>query len=136
MVLLTAELVAKHNKEDDCWVIVHGKVYDVTKYLEDHPGGPEIITDLAGQDCSEEFDDVGHSTEASEILEGLYIGDLNGDSEDPNKSPKNKELSEHTTQLQATTLPPEEDKFGTYMMYAGAAAAVASIGFFILRRSA
>lgn len=30
--------VAKHNKDDDMWMVVHGKVYDVTKFKEDHPG--------------------------------------------------------------------------------------------------
>lgn len=46
--------VGKHSTESDCWVTVHGKVYDVTNYLDEHPGGPEIIMDLAGKDASEE----------------------------------------------------------------------------------
>ena len=52
--IYTEEEVAKHAAEDDCWITVHGKVYDVTKFLDDHPGGPEIITDLAGKDASDE----------------------------------------------------------------------------------
>jgi len=47
--------VAKHNKDDDCWVVVQGKVLDVTKFLDDHPGGRKAIMLYAGKDATEEF---------------------------------------------------------------------------------
>merc|ERR1712224_1065080 len=47
--------VAKHNKEDDVWCILNGKVYDCTKFLPDHPGGKKAIMVFAGKDASEEF---------------------------------------------------------------------------------
>eukprot|EP01027_Heterolobosea_sp_BB2_P001847 GEZU01002763.1.p1 GENE.GEZU01002763.1~~GEZU01002763.1.p1 ORF type:complete len:123 (-),score=17.18 GEZU01002763.1:52-420(-) len=40
--------IATHNKEDDCWTIVHGKVYDITKYLDEHPGGKRLLFQNAG----------------------------------------------------------------------------------------
>ena len=40
---LTGAEVAKHNSKDSCWVIIHGKAYDVTEFLPEHPGGPKII---------------------------------------------------------------------------------------------
>lgn len=46
----------KHNTSDSCWVILYGKVYDVTNFLSDHPGGKKSILKLAGQDATEEFD--------------------------------------------------------------------------------
>lgn len=52
---IAADEVAKHNTDKDCWVILNGKVYDVTKFLPDHPGGARAITLYAGKDASEEF---------------------------------------------------------------------------------
>jgi flavocytochrome c len=47
--------VSKHNKPDDCWVVVNGRVLDTTKFLKDHPGGPKAILLYAGKDATEEF---------------------------------------------------------------------------------
>ncbi|GAA5805470.1 hypothetical protein HPULCUR_010986 [Helicostylum pulchrum] len=47
--------VAKHNKPDDCWVVVNGEVLDVTDFLPDHPGGKKAILIYAGRDATEEF---------------------------------------------------------------------------------
>jgi len=47
--------VSKHNKPDDCWVVVNGKVLDTTKFLKDHPGGAKAILLYAGKDATEEF---------------------------------------------------------------------------------
>jgi cytochrome b involved in lipid metabolism len=51
----TEEEVAKHNKDNDCWVIIEGKVLDVTNFLPDHPGGKKAILLYAGRDATEEF---------------------------------------------------------------------------------
>ena len=40
----------KHTSDKDCWLIVHGKVYDVTDFLEEHPGGYDIILTSAGEE--------------------------------------------------------------------------------------
>lgn len=55
---LTGQDVAKHNSKDSCWVIVHGKAYDVTEFLPEHPGGSKIILKYAGKDATEEFDPI------------------------------------------------------------------------------
>jgi len=52
---ITLAEVRQHNTPQDCWIVVNNKVYDVTKFLKAHPGGEKIITDLAGQDCTEQF---------------------------------------------------------------------------------
>ena len=46
-----AQEIAEHNKDADCWIVIHDKVYDVTKFLSDHPGGPESMLEFRGRDA-------------------------------------------------------------------------------------
>jgi L-lactate dehydrogenase (cytochrome) len=55
MAKLTYADVAKHASADDCWFILNDKAYDVTGFLGDHPGGSQVILDVAGRDCTEAF---------------------------------------------------------------------------------
>ncbi|KAI0200388.1 FMN-dependent dehydrogenase-domain-containing protein [Astrocystis sublimbata] len=50
--------VAKHDSKESCWVVIHGKAYDVTEFLPEHPGGMKIILKYAGKDATEEFDPI------------------------------------------------------------------------------
>jgi cytochrome b involved in lipid metabolism len=47
--------VATHSSAKDCWLIIEDVVYDVTNYLEHHPGGPTWLTELAGKDATDGF---------------------------------------------------------------------------------
>jgi L-lactate dehydrogenase (cytochrome) len=49
--MLTADTITKHHTRQSCWVVVEGHVYDLTEYLDDHPGGAEIILRYAGKAC-------------------------------------------------------------------------------------
>lgn len=71
----TWEEISKHNHEKTAWVVIHDKVYDITKFL-DHPGGIQILLDHAGQDATDDFEDVGHSADARELMETYRIGVL------------------------------------------------------------
>jgi alkylation response protein AidB-like acyl-CoA dehydrogenase/predicted heme/steroid binding protein len=53
-VVTQAEL-ASHKTSSSCWIAVDGIVYDVTKFLRAHPGGGQVILDVAGKDVTEEF---------------------------------------------------------------------------------
>lgn len=75
----TLEEIQVHNMSNDTWIIIHNKVYDVTCFLEEHPGGEEVLLEQAGTDATESFEDVGHSTDAREMLQQYYIGDLHMD---------------------------------------------------------
>lgn len=57
-VKLTGEDVAKHNSRESCWVIIHGRAYDVTEFLPEHPGGPKVILKYAGKDATEEYEPI------------------------------------------------------------------------------
>ncbi|KAE8678252.1 Cytochrome b5 [Hibiscus syriacus] len=68
------EEVANHNKIKDCWLIISGKVYDVTPFMDEHPGGGEVLLSATGKDGTNDFEDIGHSDEAREMMEKYYIG--------------------------------------------------------------
>lgn len=73
--VFTMDEIAKHNTEEDCWIIVKDRVYDCTEYLELHPGGIDSITINGGADATEDFVAI-HSIKATKMLEKYYIGDV------------------------------------------------------------
>eukprot|EP00897_Mesotaenium_endlicherianum_P009156 jgi/Mesen1/8269/ME000448S07420 len=74
--IYTLDEVAKHNTAQDCWLIIDGKVYDVTRFLDEHPGGDEVMLSVTGIDATDDFEDVGHSTGARMQLADYLIGDF------------------------------------------------------------
>jgi cytochrome b involved in lipid metabolism len=79
----TYQDVAEHNHKKDLFLVIHDKVYDGTKFVDEHPGGEEVMLDVGGQDATEAFEDVGHSDEARETLEQLLVGTLKRQPGDP-----------------------------------------------------
>eukprot|EP01080_Neovahlkampfia_damariscottae_P006816 gene6816-10981_t len=72
---ITKEEVERHNKEIDAWIIIHNKVYDITKFISQHPGGLLILTNVGG-DSTDSFLKFGHGTKAKKLLQQFYIGEL------------------------------------------------------------
>ncbi|KAG2230163.1 hypothetical protein INT48_004033 [Thamnidium elegans] len=103
---ISATEVAKHTAKSDLWMTIHNKVYNVTEFIIEHPGGEEVLLDEAGKDATESFEDIGHSDEAREILSKYLVGELDeaskSDRQDYNK-------------LRAGELPVEQQKSGSAM---------------------
>ncbi|KAI0711369.1 oxidoreductase [Earliella scabrosa] len=77
--IFTAEDVAQHASSASCWVTRNGRVYDVTSFLADHPGGDDLILNYAGKDIGAVMKDPmehEHSDSAYDMLEEFVVGRL------------------------------------------------------------
>ncbi|MCL7038460.1 hypothetical protein MKW94_024562 [Papaver nudicaule] len=70
MKIYSYEDLSRHNQIKDCWLLISGKVYDVTQFMNDHPGGDQVLLSIA------DFDDVGHNEFAKEMMVKYYIGEI------------------------------------------------------------
>jgi len=68
--------VSFHSSPDDCWIVIRDRVYDVTKFISQHPGGFDIMMEQAGRDATLAYRGVGHSDDAEDDLERYLIGIL------------------------------------------------------------
>jgi acyl-lipid Delta6-acetylenase / acyl-lipid (9-3)-desaturase len=73
---LTMANIAKHNKRDDIWIVVEGKCYDVTKFVDYHPGGWLVLVDMGGKDCTDAFANYHPARVYEKMLPSYYIGDV------------------------------------------------------------
>lgn len=80
-VSLSIEEVSKHKNPNDCWVIVNSFVYNLTYFLNNHPGGSGLLIASCGTDITTLFATKGgdgkHSSDAEKMLEKTRIGELN-----------------------------------------------------------
>ncbi|KAL6911710.1 hypothetical protein ACP4OV_000515 [Aristida adscensionis] len=72
--LYSFEEVRKHADREDCWLVISGKVYDVTPFMEEHPGGDEVLLASTGKDATADFEDIGHSDAAKDMMAQYCIG--------------------------------------------------------------
>ena len=68
--------VATHDSKDDLWVIIDDKVYDLTEYVDEHPGGGESIARNAGKDATKGFKGPQHPSRVFDIVEDYRVGTL------------------------------------------------------------
>ncbi|KAF2485551.1 hypothetical protein BDY17DRAFT_322384 [Neohortaea acidophila] len=89
--------VATHNTKGDTWIVIHGHVYDVSDYVRDHPGGADTLSGVAGKDATSDYEDVGHSNDADEIMHAFLVGVIEGNTEEEGGASKSDEAVPETT---------------------------------------
>lgn len=69
---ITLKEIKTHNKRDNCWLLAKGKVYNASKFLDDHPAHLNRIMKYAGADVTEDFN--FHTKSQKKIWEKYLIG--------------------------------------------------------------
>ncbi|RAL01248.1 acyl-CoA dehydrogenase family protein [Aspergillus ibericus CBS 121593] len=70
--------VAQHNTEDSVWCIIDHRVYDLTDFIDAHPGGSVVLNQIAGTDATVDFYNL-HRHEVLEKYKDLCIGTITGE---------------------------------------------------------
>ena len=115
---LTLAELATHDREEDCYLIIGNeraggaKVYDVTKYLDEHPGGDAVLLELAGKYADDMFEDIGHSMNARQQLKEFLVGTLDATEEE----------------LAALRAPAHTGNGDSFLLVAVAGALIAAVG--------
>ncbi|KAM5284602.1 cytochrome b5 reductase 4 isoform 8-T10 [Hipposideros larvatus] len=73
---ITEEELQKHNKKDDCWICIRGFVYNVSPYMEYHPGGEDELMRAAGSDGTDLFDQVHRWVNYESMLKECLVGKM------------------------------------------------------------
>lgn len=71
---VTPSQLARHNTQGDIWMAIRGKVYNMTPYLDFHPGGVDELMRAAGKDGTQLFDEIHNWVNAESMLEKCLIG--------------------------------------------------------------
>ena len=61
---------------DDCWIVLNGKVYDMTEFMDDHPGGSKVVMLYAGKDATDEFTMLHKPAILKKFGPRLHIGSV------------------------------------------------------------
>lgn len=106
----TKREIETNKDHDKVLIILHDKVYNVFPFLNEHPGGEEILLEHKGQESSEDFDDVGHSSDAMELMKKYQVGVL-VDKEKKNQPPKKGWVAQYSNKEKGT------DQTGSMRIY-------------------
>eukprot|EP01061_Rhynchopus_euleeides_P039237 TRINITY_DN67329_c0_g1_i1.p2 TRINITY_DN67329_c0_g1~~TRINITY_DN67329_c0_g1_i1.p2 ORF type:complete len:131 (+),score=69.05 TRINITY_DN67329_c0_g1_i1:74-466(+) len=76
--VITQEQLSKKNSKEDPWLAIGGRVYAVKDYMPEHPGGAEVLFEKAGSDATPDFIQIGHGSNARELMKKYCVGKLEG----------------------------------------------------------
>lgn len=76
--VISREELAKHNTREDCWIGLRGRVYNLTHYVEYHPGGEEILAPSYGTDATALFDKYHKYVNGEYIMRATQVGVMPG----------------------------------------------------------
>ncbi|KAJ3324722.1 hypothetical protein HDV06_005980 [Boothiomyces sp. JEL0866] len=76
MMKISRKEVEKHDSPNNCWLVIHNKVYNLTEFAKEHPGGSKILYKFAGKDATEEFNKFHPSDMMDRFLKKeFHLGD-------------------------------------------------------------
>lgn len=123
MKTFTYEEVAKHNNKDSIWVIINNKIYDLSGFLPEHPGGTKVLLKLAGKDATKDFSIIHSKDVLEELPPNAIVGQLDTNAKQlqlqqnrgSRKSPKTKKKKTKTKNADnllpsSSSSPPKEYK--------------------------
>jgi L-lactate dehydrogenase (cytochrome) len=70
---ISGEELSKHATKDDCWIAISGIVYDVSRFIDRHPGGPTNLLRFAGSDGTRPYKDIGSCLLSRNLLSASMI---------------------------------------------------------------
>jgi len=87
-IVLNMAEIAKHNKSSDCFLLISGKVYNITSFFGSHPGGNAVMAATCGTDATDAYmtkdpnatsttGGSSHSSNAKSMLTAYFIGNIN-----------------------------------------------------------
>ena len=68
--------VAEHGTRADCWIVLDGRAYDVTKFVDAHPGGVGPVVNMAGKDATDVFDNYHAARVYKTMLTPYLVGEV------------------------------------------------------------
>ena len=120
--LVSMDEVRKHNTVKDCWIVFYDKVYDISSFLPEHPGGIPIIAAHAGKDATAIFEQIHPKTMLGILPKASYLGDIDKSTVKPTDISK-------TGRDENVNIPPLDQLLNTFDFKAAASKCMAVQGW-------